>query len=90
MYEWLGPALESLSGIEPGEVNQVLAAARRWPRPALGENNLSVLTIWGRTRSGRPLIVAVRHQAGWGWLIVGARTMTSKELTRFETWEATR
>jgi hypothetical protein len=86
----LGIALDKLHGLEPHEVMQVLEPGqRRWPRP--GSSNTTgvrVLTIWGRTRAGRPLIVALRHQQGLDWLIVGARTMQPKELDEFEEWEA--
>jgi hypothetical protein len=47
-----------------------------------------VLTIWGRTRNGRPLIVAVRMVEPFDQLIVGAWGMTADELDRGEEWEA--
>jgi hypothetical protein len=34
------------------------------------------------------VIVALRHQQGLDWLIVGARRMQPKELDEFEEWEA--
>jgi hypothetical protein len=50
-----------------------------------------VLTVWARTRTGRPLIVAVRQTADWDWdwdwLIIGARAMTAAETAEFDRWE---
>jgi hypothetical protein len=88
-YEWLGQALERLEGIEPHEVVQVLRSTRRWPRTATSSTtSIQVLTIWGRTPAGRPLIVAVRPVGEWVWQIVGARMLRPVELTEFEQWEA--
>jgi hypothetical protein len=88
-YEWLGTALDGLRNLEPHEVLQVLdPRRRRWPRPAVTSSGVQVLSIWGRTNTGRPLIVAVRHVSGFDQLIVGAREMQAKELTEFEEWEA--
>jgi hypothetical protein len=80
-------APSGLVGIEPFEVLQALFAERRWPRPAHGPNGVTVLTIWARTRSGRPLIVAVRQVSGREWLIVGARDMYPPERMDFVRWE---
>ena len=66
----------------------MLAAPRRWPRPAVGLDGVRVPSLWGRTRTGRPLIVALHHKGGWDWWIVGAREMTAAEVLEFETWEA--
>jgi hypothetical protein len=86
VLEWLGAA-----GIEPHEIMQVLEGERRWPRAAVSATNgLRPLTIWGRTRTGRPLMVAVRRLDGRDWEIVGARSLTSGELAEFEKWEAER
>ncbi|HYN97674.1 MAG TPA: hypothetical protein VES42_27870 [Pilimelia sp.] len=87
-YEWEEWALRALVGIEPGEVRQVVEGGRRWPRPADG-GALRVLTLWGRTRAGRPLIVAVHHAGGFIWKIIGAREMTAAELAEFDRWEQT-
>jgi hypothetical protein len=86
-YRWLPQALALLAGIEPYEVLQVLSADRRRPVPAVAAG-IRVLTIWGRTRNGRPLIVAVRMVEPFDQLIVGAWEMTADELDRFEEWEA--
>jgi hypothetical protein len=89
-YEWDDWALAALVGIEPYEVRQVLEARRRLPRRATSATGVAVLTVWGRTATGRPLIVAVYHVAGFTWKIVGARDMTDKELVEFSQWEETR
>jgi hypothetical protein len=81
--------MRALSGIEPYEVRQVLEAKRRWPRAGAGSAGVRVLTIWGRTGTGRALIVAVYHVDGFTWKIVGARDMTDAELTEFSGWEGT-
>ena len=87
-YEWLVVALNSLRGIEPHEVMQVLGAPRRWPRLAKGPVGHAVVTIWARADAGRPLIVAVRRLGTWDWQIVGARDLTPAEVGEFEAWEA--
>ena len=74
-YSWTSWSLSGLKDIEPFDVLRVLCAERRWPQRAHGENGITVLTIWARTRSGRPLIVALRQLSGREWLIVGARDM---------------
>jgi hypothetical protein len=86
VMEWLGAA-----GIEPHEVMQVLEGHYRWPRPAVAsDNGLRPLTIWGRTGTGRALMVAVRRLDERDWEIVGARTLASGELAELEKWEAGR
>lgn len=90
VYEWLEIGLRLLRGIEPQEVMQVLNSSKRWPRSATGPDGHPVLTIWGRTRAGRPLIVGTRPLAKWDWQIIGAREMRPAEITEFEAWEATR
>lgn len=89
-YEWEDWALAALVGIEPREVRQVLDARRRWPRRATSDSGIAVLTVWGRTAAGRPLIVAVYHLSGHTWRIIGAREMTGKELIEFSNREETR
>lgn len=90
-YEWEDWALRALAGIEPYEVRQVLEAKRRWPRGGVDHSTgLRVLTVWGRTLAGRPLIVAVYHLAEFTWKIVGAREMTPAELAEFARWEEMR
>jgi len=65
----------------------VLAAPSRWPRPAVGVAGIRVLTIWGRTRTGRPLIVALRRKDEWDWWIAGVRELTQDEAAELEEWE---
>lgn len=86
-YRWLPQALLTLAGIEPYEVLQALSADRRLPVPAYADG-IRVVTIWGRTKKGRPLIVAVRMVGQFDQLIVGAWEMSADELARFEEWEA--
>jgi hypothetical protein len=89
-FEWDDWALAALVGIEPYEVWQALGARRRWPRRATSATGVAVLTVWGRTAAGRPLVVAVYDMTGFTWKIIGARDMTDKELTEFSEWEETR
>ncbi|HEX6970047.1 MAG TPA: hypothetical protein VF174_14730 [Micromonosporaceae bacterium] len=90
-YEWEEWALRALVGVEPFEVRQVLDAPRRWPRAATDPTSgLRLLTVWGRTRAGRGLVVALYHGDGFSWRIVGARAMTERELAEFARWEETR
>ena len=86
-FEWPEWALAGLRGIEPGEVLQVLNADRRWPRTAVSDTGMQVLTVWGRTRTGRPLLVAVRQVSQWDWQILGARDLNPKETEELTTWE---
>jgi hypothetical protein len=86
-FEWPEWALAGLQGIEPGEVLQVLNADRRWPRTAVSDTGMQVLTVWGRTRTGRPLLVAVRQVSQWDWQILGARDLHPEEAEELTTWE---
>lgn len=88
-YEWFPAALAVVAGrgIEPYEVMQVLNTPGWLPVPARSPDGLSVLTIWGRTTAGRPLIVAVRLLGGRSAMILGARDMDPGERERLETWE---
>ena len=69
-YEWLLEALAALRGVEPFEVMQVLSAQRRLPLAAESAG-VRFLTISGRTRAGRPLVVAVRLLGGLDQQISG-------------------
>lgn len=60
-FEWPDWAMAHLIGIETSEVRQILASTRRWPRWA-ADGSVAVLTLWGRTDAGRPLIVAARRR----------------------------
>lgn len=87
-FEWLPDAFRQLRGLGPAEVHEALAARRRWPRSAKDDIiGLKVLTIWARTDTGRPLVIAVRQRSGWDWQCVGARVMTLSEQEEFESWE---
>jgi hypothetical protein len=89
-YEWDDWALAALVGIEPYEVLQALEAKQRRPRRATSATGIPVVTVWGRSVAGRPLIVAVYHVSGFTWRIIGARDMTDGELIEFSRWEETR
>ena len=88
-YEWLSNALDALRDIAPHEVTEVLAAPRRWPVPGYADG-VKLLSIWGRTDEGRPLIVILHHADGLDWEIVGATRMNADQLARFREWEATK
>jgi hypothetical protein len=87
-YEWTALTLAGLRDIEPQEVMQALGAARRWPRTAMSPDGIRALTLWSRTKDGRPLIVVLRHLQELDWLIVGARDPDPAELAEFVEWEA--
>jgi len=87
-YEWVPLLLQALKGIEPYEVRQVLEEGRRWPRPAVAQG-IPVLAVWGRTRTGRHLIVVLRAtESSHDWLITGAREMTGEQAAEYDRWEA--
>lgn len=87
-YEWVREVLDKLSGVEPHEVTQVLGSRSRWPRPAIGLGGVRVLTLWGRTHAGRPLMVALKRKDEWDWWIAGARELEPDEVVELEAWEA--
>jgi hypothetical protein len=77
-------------GIEPYEVDQVLAYGKRWPRVGHGPFG-AVITVWGRTRAGRALMVAIWPEKGsLDSYITGARELTPGEDAELRRWEATR
>jgi hypothetical protein len=76
-FEWVLEVLDKLLGVEPHEVSQVLSARRRWPRPAFTVGGFEVLTVWGRSLTGRPLLVALKRKDEWDWWIVGAGNWTT-------------
>ncbi|CAM4504136.1 hypothetical protein NONI108955_37385 [Nocardia ninae] len=86
-FEWPDWALDMLIGISPNEVMQVLTKQRRWPRRGRGSTGIEMLTIWGRTAAGRPLIVGLRQAEPWQWQIVAARPMSPEQVAEFEKWE---
>jgi hypothetical protein len=87
-FRWHPTTLAKLSGIEPHEVIQALQSNRQWPKPAVGPGDMVVLTIWGRTRTGRRLIVVTYPDTGFDSWIVGARDMNPAEATEYDRWEA--
>ena len=88
-FEWLHDAYRQLDGIEPREVHSALASERRWPGTAQDNQlGLRVLTIWARTETGRPLVIATRRRSDWDWQCLGARDMKPAEVDQFEAWEA--
>jgi len=91
-YEWLNAALAAIGvrGIGPDEVLQALFGSRRRPVPVRSPVGLTFVNVWGRTDSGRPLIVTVRRLDGFDALIVGARDMSAEEKGEFEAWEINR
>lgn len=87
-WSWLPFTLERLTDMEPGEVLQALSNPHRWPRRAYdGETGVWALVICARTRSGRPLKVAVRPHDGREWQIIAVRELVAAELAEFEAWE---
>jgi hypothetical protein len=60
----------------------------RWPRRVYGdETGVWSLVICVRTRSGRPLKVAVRPHDGRDWQIIAVRELAPAELAEFKAWE---
>lgn len=88
-YFWLEIALAGLRGIDPYEVLQALSAERRYPVRGQSPEGVLVLTIWARTRSGRPLLIALRRVPGSprDWWIIGARDLSDAERALFQQWE---
>jgi hypothetical protein len=83
--------MERLVGIEPHEVMEALFADRRWPRIGVSDDTgLVTLTVWARTRAGRPLKVGLRTVGGLDRQIFGARELTPDEVGEFEEWETSR
>lgn len=86
-YEWLPGVMAVLRGVEPYEVMQALMARQRWPRPVIGPGGVALVTVWARTRAGRPLIIVIRRSAGFDWWIVGSREMNAAEAAEYKRWE---
>lgn len=92
VFRWAGGALEWLArlGIEPYAVQQVLQYGRRWPRQGYSTAG-TVLTVWGRTRTGRALLVVLwPEQDSLDSHITAARELTADEEAELQRWEATR
>jgi hypothetical protein len=88
-YLWLAITLAQLRDVEPYEVLQVLNSRRRYPVPGQSSEGVRILTIWARTRAGRPLVVGLRKVSDTqrDWWIVGARDISESEHALFEQWE---
>jgi hypothetical protein len=93
-YEWWIGARGFLDRAEvaPWEVMEVLYSSARWPRQATTKQGLPVLTVWGRTEQGRPLVVMLRQLGSYsdGWEILMAVPMGARQLEEFTAWEADR
>lgn len=78
-FRWASGVLDWLAerGIEPYEVQQILQYGKRWPRQGhTGQG--AVLTIWGRTRVGRALLVVLWPERGsLDSYITGARELSA-------------
>lgn len=87
-YEWFMAAL--LVSVTKAEAIEVLfSEGRRWPRPFSTVSGVQGLSIWGRTDSGRAVIVHLRPLGGTDFQIVGAAAMTDSQLAEFTEWEET-
>lgn len=85
MLDWLAQR-----GIEGYEVQQVLQYGKRWPRQGHTPAG-TVLTVWGRSRTGRPLLVVLwPTPPDSDSYITGARDLTADEEAELRRWEATR
>jgi hypothetical protein len=49
-YEWDDWAMQTLAGIEPYEVLQIISARHRWPRRGTTPDGLAALTIWAELK----------------------------------------
>ncbi|WP_227982232.1 hypothetical protein [Nocardia spumae] len=98
---WIGVhSFLARADVAPWEVMEVLYSSQRWPRPARTAEGLPVTTVWGRTESGRPLVVLLRElpppsrtrdiQSRGTWEILMAAQMRSQQLEEFTAWEANR
>lgn len=76
--------------IEPYEVQQVLNSDRRRPVPVYTNTGARLLLIFGRTKAGRLLAVALRPGLDRQTSIIGAREATANEGNEHERWEAGR
>ncbi|MBT8226797.1 MAG: hypothetical protein HKP61_17230 [Dactylosporangium sp.] len=88
-YRWLQIAFGVIAtrGIEPHEVIQVLSSGHRRIVPAHTPEGIPLRSIWGRTATGRALIVVVRPVEGFDSVIIGARELSATQGEEFEAWE---
>ncbi|MEC3958106.1 hypothetical protein VMT65_34075 [Nocardia sp. CDC153] len=91
-YVWSPTAKQFLERFQvlSWEVMEVLYSSRRWPRPARTDQGLPVLTVWGRSDEGRPLVVMLRQlpAPSTRWEILMAVPMGPHQLTEYNAWEA--
>lgn len=88
-YDWARKRLAP--GIHPDEALEVLAGF--YPRrPVWGRapHGVAILTVWGRTFAGRPLIVGVHKVSRFEQMVVSAVKMTPEQLADFVMWEVSR
>jgi hypothetical protein len=83
-WSYWGLGRAEAAGIEPYEALDALQGS--WPRP-IRVNGMPFLTFWGRTRSGRGLIIATRRDGPWDWQIVDLRQMTADEGSEYDKWK---
>jgi hypothetical protein len=89
--EWVPGMIDRLpADIEPYEVQQVLNSDRRRPVPVYSKAGARLLLVFGRTRAGRLLAVALRPGPDRHSSIIGAREATANEALEQERWEAGR
>ncbi|WNJ59136.1 hypothetical protein [Nocardia seriolae] len=88
-YVWSPTAKQFLQRfqVRTWEVMEVLYSSHRWPRPARTDQDLSVLTVWGRSDEGRPLVVMLPSPSA-RWEILMAVPMGPHQLTEYNAWEA--
>ncbi|HWH00052.1 MAG TPA: hypothetical protein VNV66_12200 [Pilimelia sp.] len=91
-FRWAAGALERLAraGIEPYEVMQVLGHGKRWPRQGHTPAG-TVLTVWGRTRTGgRCWWCCGPRRGSLDSHITAARELDAAEVAELHGWEASR
>jgi hypothetical protein len=86
-WSYFGLGQAEKAGIEPYEALDALKGS--WPRPT-ASNGLPVLTFWGRTRTGRGLIIVTRRTGPWDWEILQLREMTTAEGAEYDRWKEAR
>jgi hypothetical protein len=85
---WIGaPAFFDRANATEHEVKEVVHSPGRWLRPATTTEGLPVLTAWGRTEQGRPLVVLLRQLRPRVWEILMAAPMGLRQLEEFTAWE---
>ena len=89
-YEWKPEGIDEAEadGVTGEEVHDMLTdnSRPRWQRPGYW-GALRCVTVWGTTRSGRPLIAALMLRGGRPALVVGAAEMDQREYEEYLQWE---